>query len=185
MEKNLFGKILVLGIIVLFIGVGIQPAIANNVSITTASDSEEDCNLCPKVSTSRFVRLKSLLNRLDTFGNRLSVISKQNSIVEGKYQELIRRIIIFKEINLVLNQVKSPILSRILCGISVNIARILFIPLIAIAVMLVSTPFTEKLFNIYEELIYFPIGGILLELSRPLCEPFGIGIWDIFFPFKK
>ena len=40
MEKNLFGKILVLGIIVLFIGVGIQPAFAEE-SISTISSKNK------------------------------------------------------------------------------------------------------------------------------------------------
>ena len=40
--KNNFKKGLVVGIIILFIGVGIQPAFANEVSITTTSDIEED-----------------------------------------------------------------------------------------------------------------------------------------------
>ena len=36
--------ILAIGIIALFIGVGIQPAISNGISIPKISDSEEDCN---------------------------------------------------------------------------------------------------------------------------------------------
>jgi hypothetical protein len=44
MNKN---NLTAVGITVLFLGVGIQPAIA----ITpTPSDSEEDCEICPKMS---------------------------------------------------------------------------------------------------------------------------------------
>ncbi|KYK20799.1 hypothetical protein AYK24_03690 [Thermoplasmatales archaeon SG8-52-4] len=42
MPNSLFKKGLVVGIIVLFIGVGIQPAISNEVSIPTISDSGKD-----------------------------------------------------------------------------------------------------------------------------------------------
>ena len=42
MKKNIVRKGLVVGIIVLFIGAGIQPALSNEVTIPTISDSEKD-----------------------------------------------------------------------------------------------------------------------------------------------
>jgi len=46
-QNRLFRKGIVLVIILLFIVVNIQPAIAK-LSIITTSDNEDDCNLCPK-----------------------------------------------------------------------------------------------------------------------------------------
>jgi hypothetical protein len=43
-------KTLIVGIIVLLIGVGIQPAFANNVNISTSNFSEDDCDICQPVS---------------------------------------------------------------------------------------------------------------------------------------
>ena len=76
-KSSLLSKTLVVAVIVLFIGVGIQPALAD-VSYTTVSDSDEDCNLCPKVSNLHLVRLKSLLYRLEKYDNLLSVTGKMN-----------------------------------------------------------------------------------------------------------
>jgi hypothetical protein len=57
--------VLVIGIIFLFLGVAVQPAFAVDVSITKASESKDDCEICPKVSNQHIVLIKSLLNRLE------------------------------------------------------------------------------------------------------------------------
>ena len=64
MNKNpVLYKSLVVGVIILFVGVGIQPAFA--VSPDT-SESEDDCNLCAKkVSKSHLILIESLLNRVE------------------------------------------------------------------------------------------------------------------------
>ena len=64
MSKNpVFYKSLVVGVIVLFIGVGVQPAFAVT---PDTSDSEDDCNLCAKkVSKSHLILIESLLNRVE------------------------------------------------------------------------------------------------------------------------
>ena len=65
MKNNCFKKGLVIGIIVLFIGVGIQPAFANEVSITKTSEDEEDCN-CNPISDIQVVRIERLLDRIES-----------------------------------------------------------------------------------------------------------------------
>ena len=45
MKNNMFRKGLVLGIIVIFISVGFQPVFAVNVSNTSISDDEDNCDI--------------------------------------------------------------------------------------------------------------------------------------------
>ncbi|KYK33345.1 MAG: hypothetical protein AYK22_09090 [Thermoplasmatales archaeon SG8-52-3] len=49
MKERVLYKSLVTGVIVLFIGVGIQPAIAVDIS-KSSSNNEDDCELCPTIS---------------------------------------------------------------------------------------------------------------------------------------
>ncbi len=83
-----FYKMLVIGVIILFIGIGIQPAIASNISITKTSDSEDECNLCPSVTKKNLVRLKGIVNSIDKYDNILSKFSKRDPQIAVKYQEL-------------------------------------------------------------------------------------------------
>ena len=55
--------LLAVGLTLLFLGVGIQPAIAD-VSNISVSDREEDCNLCPPVSEHQMDKLYNLKDRL-------------------------------------------------------------------------------------------------------------------------
>ena len=75
---------------------GIQPAIAD-VSITTTSDSEEDCSICPPVSDSQIVRVKSLLNRLEKYEGIMPLLSNLNPEILEKYQEFSDRNTILPE----------------------------------------------------------------------------------------
>ena len=100
MKERMLSKGLAVGVILLFIGISIQPAIAvNPISI----DSEEDCDICPSVSKKHMIGLKSLINRGETLNNKLSVVSKHSSEVTDKYQELSDRIITLKEMNKIFN----------------------------------------------------------------------------------
>ena len=99
MRNNWFRKGLVVGIIVLFIGVGFQPAFANEVSVTNkTSDFEEDCN-CNPVSNLHLIRLERLVNRLEIHTKILSVFSKYNPEFAEKYQEIPNRISTLVSIN--------------------------------------------------------------------------------------
>ena len=67
---------LVVGITILFLGVGIQPAIA---VIPKISDGEDYCDICPKkISKSHLVLIESLLNRLENYNYQLSEFTKKN-----------------------------------------------------------------------------------------------------------
>jgi hypothetical protein len=98
MNQRIICKGLAVAVIILFIGVGIQPAFAD-VSNTSVSDSIEDCNLCPKVSDKHLFRLRILLNRIEIFNNELNDISKQNPKVEENFQKLLDNISYLQVLN--------------------------------------------------------------------------------------
>jgi len=82
MHKNI---LICVGITILFLGLAIQPSIAVN---PISADNEDDCSICPKVSSLHLVGLKDLINRVETLNNKLSVGVKHNPDVAEKYQEL-------------------------------------------------------------------------------------------------
>ena len=123
MKERILGKGLVVGVILLFIGISIQPAFAIN---SISSDNEEDCSICPKVSKQHLVRLKSLINRAESLNNKLLVMSKLYPEVAEKYQELSDRIITIKEMNKELKpDRKYPIICTILLIIWLPVSFIL------------------------------------------------------------
>ena len=87
-------KALVIGVILLFLGVGFQPALANEIS-----DVDEDCLECQPVNRVDILRVKLLLIRLEILIN--SRLSKYNHIVEvtENYQEIHDRILKFRVMN--------------------------------------------------------------------------------------
>ncbi len=97
MQKEI---LITIGITILFLGLAMQPSIAVN---PIPSNNEEDCDICQKVSNLHLVRLKSLINRVETLDNKLSVLSKHNPEVIEKYQELSDKITTQKEMNKKLN----------------------------------------------------------------------------------
>jgi hypothetical protein len=75
--------IIAIGIIALFIGVGIQPAISNEVSIPTISDSEKDCIECKSTDRPICVLLQ---NRIDHFAQLYVYYTElSESYPEGSY----------------------------------------------------------------------------------------------------
>jgi len=92
-------EILIFGIICLFIGVGIQPAIAN-VNNSSISNDGNDCEICQKVEPLQLLKIKSLLFSLETHFNELSFLSKQNPIIKTIYQEFSKTFSVLKEINM-------------------------------------------------------------------------------------
>ncbi len=121
MHKNI---LIAVGITILFLGVSINPAIAVN---PISSDNEEDCDICPKVSNLQAVRLKSLINRVKTFNNKLSVMSKYTPEVAEKYQELFDRITTLLRMNKELKP-DNPIICKFLWKLITFFISI-FIPL--------------------------------------------------------
>ena len=91
MKPRIICKCLAVAVILLFIGLGVQPAIA----ITpNTSDSEDDCNLCPKkISKLPLSLIEKLLDRREKYNNHLSVLSKYCPELEDKYQDFYYRIL--------------------------------------------------------------------------------------------
>jgi hypothetical protein len=80
---------LVVGVILLFIGVAVQPSIADN---PISSDNVEDCSICPKVSTRLIVRLKSIFDRFEMYDNIQYIISKNHPKIIDIYQKIYYKI---------------------------------------------------------------------------------------------
>jgi hypothetical protein len=121
MRDCLFRKALVVGIIFLFIGVGVQPAFAKNTIKTTISETLEDCE-CQTVSNHNFdrleklsIRIEKLLNRVKIFTNIVAILSKNNpEISKEKFEELSNRITRLKDINEKLDEPPQIICSALL-----------------------------------------------------------------------
>ena len=75
MPNKLVKKGLIIGIILLFIGIGIQPALSNELTIPTISDIEKECD-CQ--SNGKAHLAEKLLNRLD----KDEVLSKDIKLFE-------------------------------------------------------------------------------------------------------
>ena len=87
-------KTLVVGVIFLFVGIGIQPAFA----VSSNVSEEKDCNLCAKKnSKSHLVLISGLLSIIEKYENQLSVLSEQSPQIDEQYQQLSTAITIFSE----------------------------------------------------------------------------------------
>jgi hypothetical protein len=99
MVKRMYKKGLVVGIIVLFIGVGVQPALAVEPKVSeNTMETEEDCG-CKEVSDVNLNRLDKALNRLEGNTGFISFLSKRNPKIAEEYQELSNRINALTEMN--------------------------------------------------------------------------------------
>ena len=92
MELKRMKKALVVVVILLFLGVGFQPATANEISTNPIFDVDEDCFECQPVSRVDLLKVKLLLIRLKSFTNVIS--SKYGYIPEvaEKCEEISDRI---------------------------------------------------------------------------------------------
>ena len=128
----LIKKILVISILLLFIGVGIQPAIA---ILEPETSENDDCNLCPKKDiTSQFNRLNDLIEKLDTQNNKLSIMSKLNPKIEEKYEEVSNAITIISEEIKNLNGDNFGLC--LLSVLGIFITMLIFCPIISIFLMI-------------------------------------------------
>lgn len=132
MQKSMFGKGVVIGVIAIFILVGIQPAFAIEITNTkTSSENIEDCN-CQVDNDFDIVRVKSLLNRAERSLNRVEIFTrfipiliKDNPEVLEDCEELSEKITTFREMN---EELKTAISGRdypIICTILGNILLLL------------------------------------------------------------
>ena len=67
MRNVWYTKTFVLVIIVLFLGVGFQPALANEIPTNIVSDVDEDCLECQPVSRIDLLKIRLLLTRIEVF----------------------------------------------------------------------------------------------------------------------
>ena len=84
-----YKKGLVVAITILFIGVGIQPVFASNVSINESSNIEKNCLECKPVNRLDLLTVKLLLIRVEAITN--IILSKYRHIPEitEKYEEVL------------------------------------------------------------------------------------------------
>ena len=84
-KKPVLYKSLVVVIVILFIGIGIQPAFAVNVS-TTISDSEEECDICPSiedvVDSKDLEKYQELFNKINSLKEEDKKLNSDGPICE-------------------------------------------------------------------------------------------------------
>ena len=162
---------LVIGVILLFLGVGIQPALANEVFSTIISDAEEDCG-CQPINRAELLRVKLLLIRLEVFTN--IILSKFSHIpeIQEKCGEISNGVTTLREringLNPDLPLENEPI-----------ICYILIILIIQIGLLIEFMFYLGQLFPILDnilsfigneligELIFLPIVKLFAELCWP------------------
>ena len=90
-------KVLVVGVILLFLGVGFQPALADEVSTNIVSDVDEDCFECQPVNRVDLLRIRLLLIRVEVFTN--IILSKFGHIpkIQEKCGILSNRVTVLRE----------------------------------------------------------------------------------------
>lgn len=83
-DTTFFYKLLLIGVIVLFIGVGIQPAFAVYNKSTNIEDVEDFG--CEEISYTKIVKIERLLDRIEITNELLLLLSKHNPelIVENE-----------------------------------------------------------------------------------------------------
>ena len=75
MKQRTICKTLAVAVILLFIGVSVNPAIAVK---SDSTDSDDDCDLCPKVSNQQIYKLKSIESEFKIQNNKISLLYEQN-----------------------------------------------------------------------------------------------------------
>ncbi len=94
MKSKLYCKILAIGIIVLFVSIGINPAFAVDTKQSMVNEaSEEDCG-CNEVDDRQLVVLEKQLTRLEMYSKFLLVLSRYNPELKKISEELLNEITI-------------------------------------------------------------------------------------------
>jgi hypothetical protein len=88
-KRSLLIKTLVVGVLFLFLGFGIQPVFAVR---PTSSNNKEDCSICHPVNKQSLFLIESFIHKLETLDNKLSLLSKFNPDVEEIYPKVSERI---------------------------------------------------------------------------------------------
>ncbi len=100
MKNKLLSKILAIGIIILFIGVGIHPAFAVDTKQSIRFNQSEKCRECSEISDADLVKVESLLNRVGVYSKLLLVLSRYNPELREISEDLSYLISTFKKSDL-------------------------------------------------------------------------------------
>ena len=160
-------KLLVFGIILLFLGVGFQPALANEISTNTVSDVDEDCIECQPVSRVDLLKVRLLLIRLEVFTN--VILSRFGNIprVSEKNEEIYDKISTLKEINNELKLNSSLLDFPNIRSLLDNYFNLLW-------------DIREKISDIYWFFIFFTFVSVLIEMIMTFIWTIGfvLGCWN-------
>lgn len=161
-------KVLVVGVILLFLSVCLQPALANEVPITETSEVEKDCG-CQGVKIVELLRYKLLLIKTEAITNVILSNFGHKPEITKKCQEISYRVSVLREM---INEFKPdtqwenyPIICSILLILIIQ-------SLLLIECMFYITQIFPVLYNIYEiiaeligELIISPITILFRDLE--------------------
>ena len=90
MTRNHTRGILALGIICLFIGVGIHPAFAVDTKTSMVNKAnEEECWECKEIDNRHLVRLEKQIKRIEVYTKFLLVLSRYNPEIKEKCEEIL------------------------------------------------------------------------------------------------
>lgn len=174
MQIRIIKKSLVIGIIFIFIGVGIQPAFAIDISNNKQAESEEDCK-CQVDDDYSLVRIKSLLNRaerlissVEIFTKLIPILSKDIPEVSEDFEELSEKITTFREKNEELKSATSGRDFPIICDILEILDKCVYWPLIIFEAQIEELPDGSLIGSFIKILygIFYILANILTPFSR-------------------
>jgi hypothetical protein len=165
MQKSIIKKGLVAGIIVLFIGIGVQPAFAVDISNNRPSEYIEDCGC--EINDNNLVRIKSLLKRIESLLDRVEIriklittLYKDHPEVIEDCEEISEKITTFREMNEENFSERISISGSQSNKIICDILEILY--LLTFPIVIILTPIRDK----YEEgtIIYIMLTLVAVPL---------------------
>ena len=163
-------KALVIGVILLFLGVGFQPALANEISAV-----DEDCLECQPVNRVDLLKVKLLLIRLEVFTN--IVLSKLGHIpeVKEKCQEVSDKMSI---LNVITEELKLvfPIGNIIICIYFLILGSVVFRMwdfFDELSTKFEKLPIIAGIFHIWANIFVYLLYYIASIMTKLKCPGFG------------
>ena len=90
-------KTLVIGIILLFAGVSASSAISVDTKPVISQDKSEECIECRELSNAELVKVKQLVNRVETYSKLLLVLARDNPELNDISEEFSKEISTLKD----------------------------------------------------------------------------------------
>jgi hypothetical protein len=167
MKSKLYCKILAIGIIILFIGVGIHPAFAVDTKQSmTIKASEEDCG-CNEVDDRQLVVLEKQLTRMEVYSKLLLVLSRFNPELKEISEELVDGIStlsgIFEEI-----ETSLTFDDRLIC----QILDYVYYEIVRLSDYYIDLGNKYYEYNIFLTYFFVAIGGFFYFLQLPILDQF-------------